>query len=146
MKLNKAPRRTSAGFTLVELMVVVVIASVLASIAVPSYRDYVTRGKIPDATAALATRRVQMEQFFQDNKTYAGAPPCAAVDTTTSKNFRFDCETAPTATAFKLRASGVGTMAGFIYTVDQSNTKATTAPAGWASSTSCWVTSKAGPC
>jgi type IV pilus assembly protein PilE len=146
MERNKAWRKASGGFTLVELMVVVVIASVLAAIAVPSYRDYVKRGKIPEATAGLATRRVQMEQFFQDNKTYAGAPHCAAVDTTSSKNFTFDCETVPTPTTFKLRANGVGAMAGFIYTVDQSNTKATTAPSGWASSTSCWVTSKAGPC
>ena len=46
----KSPRR---GFTLIEVMIVVVIVAILAAIAVPNYRDYVTRGRIVEATAAL---------------------------------------------------------------------------------------------
>jgi type IV pilus assembly protein PilE len=146
MELNKTQRKLSTGFTLVELMVVVVIAAVLASIAVPSYRDYVVRSKIPHATANLASKRVQMEQFFQDNKTYASAPACTS-DTTSSKYFTFDCEVAATATTFRLRATGTGTMAGFVYTVDQTNAKATTGvPAGWTANANCWAMSKSGTC
>lgn len=136
------------GFTLIELMVTVVIVAILAAIAVPSYTAYVVRGKIPDATSNLATKRVQMEQYFQDNRTYVGAPACNA-DTTTSKYFTFSCAGAgaPTAVTYTLQALGTGTMAGFTYTLDQDNNKVTvSAPAGWTTSATCWVTKKDGTC
>lgn len=54
MKLQK-------GFTLIELMVVI-----------PAYQDYVTRGRIAEATSELASKRVLMEQWFQDSRSYVG--------------------------------------------------------------------------
>lgn len=144
--------KTQNGFTLIELMIVVAVMGVLMAIALPSYNDYVVRGKIPDATSALSNKRVQLEQYFQDNRTYVGAPACAA-DTTTSKYYDFSCPvgTPATATAFTLVAAGKGSMAAFTYTIDQNGTKtstiAATAPSGWAgTSTSCWITNKGGAC
>ncbi|MEI8031537.1 MAG: type IV pilin protein [Comamonadaceae bacterium] len=138
--------KTITGFTLIELMIVVAVIGILSMIALPSYQEYVIRGKIPDATSNLATKRVQMEQYFQDNRTYVAAPLCTA-DTTTSKNFDFSCAQAATATIYTLQAVGKATMAGFSYTIDQSNSKATTAvPTGWTASTNCWVTQKSGSC
>ena len=64
------------GFTLIELMIVVGIMAILASIAIPSYSEYVRRSRITEAVSALSGMRVKMEQYFQDNRTYAGA--CAA--------------------------------------------------------------------
>ena len=55
------------GFTLIELMIVVAIIGILASIAIPQYSDYVKRGKAAEATSNLATLRIKMEQCFQDN-------------------------------------------------------------------------------
>ena len=145
MKTPKSSISASAGFTLVELMIVVAIVGILAAVALPAYTDYVVRGKIPEATANLATKRVQMEQFFQDNLTYANAPACSA-DTNSSPYFTFSCSAA-SATAFSLQAVGSGSMAGFTFTVDQSNTKATTAvPSGWTTNAACWVTKKGGSC
>ena len=134
------------GFTLVEVMVVVVIVGILASVALPAYSDYVIRGKIPDATSVLSTKRVQLEQFFMDNRTYVGAPSCTD-DATSSQYFDFSC-TAQTATAFTLQAAGKGTMAGFNYTIDQAAAKTSAITAsGWAAeSTSCWITKKGGAC
>ena len=139
------------GFTLIEIMIVVAIVGILAMIALPSYNDYVVRGKIPDATSNLATKRVQMEQFFQDNRTYVAAPACplaAAKDTTTSQNFDFYCSPAATPTTYTLKAVGKGSMAGFTYTIDQNNAKATTAVrSGWGTApVACWVTKKGGTC
>lgn len=132
------------GFTLVEVMVTVVIVGILAAIAVPIYTDYVVRGKIPDATSALLTKRVQNEQFFQDNRSYVGAPGCVA-DTTSSRYFTFSCNPAETATTYTLRADGVDSMAGFAFTLDEANNKATPSVAsGWTASTTCWVSSKGG--
>lgn len=47
------PRRT-AGFTLIELMIVVVIVAILAMVALPAYREYVLRSQRAVATASLA--------------------------------------------------------------------------------------------
>lgn len=137
-------RKQQQGFTLIEVMVTVVIVGILAAIAVPIYSDYVVRGKIPDATAALSTKRVQNEQFFQDNRTYVGTPGCSA-DAVTSKYFTFSCSPAATATSYTIRADGVGTMAGFAFTLDEANNKTTPSVAsGWTTSATCWVTSKGG--
>ncbi len=143
--------KTSRGFSLIELMIVVVIVAILSAIAIPAYTDYVRRAKISDATSSLSTKRVKIEQFFQDNRTYVGAPDCAA-DTTSSQNFTFSCSAGPTATTYTLQAVGISTMAGFSYTIDQSGAKATTigspAPGGWtaASPNTCWVTKRGGVC
>ena len=74
------------GFTLIEVMITVAVVAILAAVALPQYRDYVTRGRIPEATSRLATLQVQAEQYFQDNRTYVGAPACAT-DSATSKYF-----------------------------------------------------------
>lgn len=137
--------KTCRGFTLIELMIVVAIVAILGAISLPAYTDYVIRGKIPDATSNLATKRVQLEQFFQDNRTYAGAPACTA-DTTSSQYFDFSC-TVQTATAYTVQALGKATMLGFTYTIDQNNSKVTVAvPTGWATNATCWVTKKGGAC
>ena len=140
------------GFSLIELLVVVVIIGILATVALPAYQDYVTRGKIPDATSGLASGRVQMEQYYQDNHRYATAAAgatCGAIPTNTA-NFTFACVASdPAPQGYTITATGIGGMSGFTYTIDQNNTKTSTitAPAGWvAPLTNCWITKKGGAC
>jgi type IV pilus assembly protein PilE len=90
-----------------------------------------------------------MEQFFQDNRTYAGACTAGTVaPVPTGRYFTYACS-ALTATTFTVTATGVAAegMNGFVFTINQANTRATTGvPAGWATNTTCWVTKKGGVC
>jgi type IV pilus assembly protein PilE len=67
------------GVTLIELVVVVAIVALLASIAVPSYRQYVLRSNRAEAKAALLNVASAQEKFYLQNNTYTSeltdAPP-----------------------------------------------------------------------
>lgn len=130
------------GFTLVELMIVVVVIGILASLAIPSYSNYTIRGKLAEATSTLSDGRVKMEQFFQDNRTYANGT-CPAATT----NFTYACSNL-TAATYTITATGNGNLSVFSYTIDQSNTKQTTAlKSGWGTvPANCWITSSGGSC
>jgi len=143
------------GVTLIELMVVLVIISILGAVALPSYKNYVIRSKIPNATSGLAQKRLLMEQFFQDNRTYVGAsnagvaicPAQSSADTSTSAYFSFYCSAGPTATSYTIMALGTGSMNGFAFSVDQANNKVTsvdnTIASGW-SGGNCWISGPSG--
>jgi len=65
--------KAQKGITLIELMVVIVIVAILASIAVPSYSEYVTRSNRRAAQAAMMEIATQQHQFFVANRAYASA-------------------------------------------------------------------------
>ncbi len=148
MQLHKKLNSTKSvfsqkGFTLVELMIVVVVIGILSAIAMPAYTGYVKRGKAAEATATLADMRIKMEQFFQDNRTYIGG---ACTPTSTVKYFTYTCSAGPSATAYTLNAAGNASedMGSFNFTVDQSNVKTSTFD-GTVGAT-CWLTKQGGTC
>ena len=63
-------RNRVKGVTLIELMTVVVIVAILASIAVPSYRRYLVRSQRTDATTALLRISAGEEKFLVQNGKY----------------------------------------------------------------------------
>jgi len=153
-----APPR-ERGFTLLEMMVTVATLAIVAAIALPNYIDYITRSKIVEATSGLNDMRVRLEQYFADNRQYptgciasaAGPAPASKIYLPTStKYFAFTCALA--ATTYTVTATGTasGGMVGFVYTVDQTNTRKTASlPPGWAGagpSSTCWVMRKSGDC
>lgn len=59
-----------SGFSLVELMIVIVIIGVLAAVAVPIYSSNVMRAKMSEADASLGSIRTQLRVFYGENGEY----------------------------------------------------------------------------
>lgn len=125
-----------AGFTLIELMIVVAIIAILASVALPAYTDYVRRAKASEAVAELSSWRGKMEQYFLDNRTYLNSGACGA-SASTGKHYTYSC--VATATTYTLTATSVTSSEG-TYTVSESDQRSTTAFKGSSvSGKACWL-------
>ena len=144
--------RKLRGFTLIELMITVAIVAILAAIAIPSYTEYIMRGRITDAIATLGDQRIKMEQYYQDNRTYVGA--CGAAGSSVAPlppptaHFTYACP-APGALAYTVTATGIagGSMASFSYSINAAGTKTTLGlPAGWTNGACGWKLKRDGTC
>ena len=76
--MQSAARKYSRGMTLMELMIVVVIASILVSIAVPSYMSQVRRGRRVEAKTAVLDLAGREERYFSTSATGANYSQTAA--------------------------------------------------------------------
>ena len=115
LTINNTPHRRANGFTLIELMIVVAIVGILASIAFPAYQDSVRKARRSDAQGALMSFANAMERYFTTNGTYVGAT-AAGVFVATSPvdggNVYYNLSVAPLATSFTLTAAATGAQAG----------------------------------
>ena len=78
------------GFTLIELMIVILIIGILAAIAYPAYQEHVTRARRSDGQTALLDLASRMERYYSERNTYqtatigTGNAATDVLDTTTS--------------------------------------------------------------
>lgn len=136
--------RSPRGFTLIELMVAMAIAAILAAVALPSYTSHVQRSKVPPALDGLSSYAVRMEQRFQDVGNYTNAGACA-VAVPTVANFTVTCVISGGGTGFTATATGTGSMAGYAYTINHQGTRTTTAHPKGTPPAACWST-RGGSC
>ncbi len=76
--------KNQQGFTLIEVMIVVVVVSILVAIALPSYQESIAKSKRAEAQAALLSLSAAMERGYTENNSYCdlggtgGASSCGA--------------------------------------------------------------------
>lgn len=139
--------QNGAGFTLLELMIVVAIVGILAAIAFPSYQEHVRKTRRADAQAALMELSQFMERHYTANGKYLTATNAAPTlpfteapkdGATKYYDLRFPTGTAPTANAYTLEAVPKGAMTGDVCgTLTLTNTGAKSQASGQTQAT-CW--------
>lgn len=77
MKSMKMIKKAQAGFTLIELMIVVAIIGILAAVAIPQYQNYVIRAKLAKVASAVDPVKLAIADYAQTNGGVAtlGADP-----------------------------------------------------------------------
>lgn len=104
--------RHSRGFSLIELMVVVVILGALAAIALPSYQNSVVNSRRGTAAACLTELSQFMERYYTTNLSYANAVlPQTACRNDLAQFYTFAFVAAPDATTYSIRATAIGAQA-----------------------------------
>ena len=97
-------KKNQAGFTLIELMIVVAIIGILAAVALPAYQDYTRKAKFSEVVAATSAAKVAVEICAQDQGAVAS---CTAGQSGSGWSIPADVSTAAGNVASVSTASGV---------------------------------------
>lgn len=123
------------GFTLIELMIVVLIVGIIASIAMPAYSAYITNAKLTEALTTLRSTGNAMEINLSATNVYI-----CDKSSWHSKYFSYECSA--NASGYTITANGLGDIANYSYSLNSAGEHKTLAhPAG--ASDKCWRVSKA---
>jgi len=140
----------SAGFSLVELMITVVIAAILAAIAYPSYTQYVHKSRRTDARTALLDLAARQERFFSTQNLYSGTPAelgyagaafPVQIQSSGQVFYQLSVVTANSRTTYTATATPVGPQATDdcgSYVIDQLGRQSNSGLKSGATSATCW--------
>lgn len=80
MKSMKSMKsKAQAGFTLIELMIVVAIIGILAAVAIPAYQNYIKKAKFTNVISSTNAVKLAMADCIQNNSTITGTCDTAAL-------------------------------------------------------------------
>jgi type IV pilus assembly protein PilE len=112
-------RRRLMGFTLIELVVAMVVAAILAAIAIPSYSNYVRKSRRTEAKTVLLDLASLEERFYSTNNSYTSTPAqlgYATLPFNTASNYYSIAQTTFTPAVGATAAIPAGTPAYFLFT------------------------------
>lgn len=101
-------KRIQAGFTLIELMIVVAIVGVLAAIALPAYQDYLTRSRVTEGLVLASESKVLVAEnaIAKSGNLAAGEP--TSIQTENVESIKIDPNKGTITVAFKPRIAAAG--------------------------------------
>ena len=79
-------KRANSGFTLIELMIVVVIAGILAAVAFPAYTDSVRKSRRAAAKTTMLQIAQQEERYYTENNKYVALTGLGYASSTVNSN------------------------------------------------------------
>ncbi len=133
----------SAGFSLIELMIVVVVIAILAAVAYPSYQDSVQKTRRADAKSALERAAAMQERWFTENNSYTNDETkiggATSSDGYYTINAVWSCKVGSNYMCFDLTATAVGAQASdakcATFTLDETGARGYT---GTGTAADCW--------
>jgi len=113
--------RKNKGFTLIELMVVVIIVGILASVAVPIYRANIRKAMASEGAALLGSVLTAEKVYFAEHNTFTTTKSELGVDTIGNKYFTDYTVSSADANGFTAETTGTGGAAGVTVTMTYTN-------------------------
>ena len=83
----KVSKKIQAGFTLIELMIVVAIIGILAAVALPAYQDYTARAKVSEVNLQVGACKGAVSEFIQANGKFPTDAEQAGCDKTVETKY-----------------------------------------------------------